>query len=104
MTGEVKTPLLKRMRRMLLIADANSASHAKKWLSTFGGFAGILVVLWSSREKLDLQGAAMVVGSMGASAVLLFAVPHGALSQPWPVLGGPSCLRRYWSHLCTAHL
>jgi len=25
---------------------------------------------------------------MGASAVLLFAVPHGPLSQPWPVLGG----------------
>jgi CBS-domain-containing membrane protein len=25
---------------------------------------------------------------MGASAVLLFAVPHGTLSQPWPVLGG----------------
>lgn len=25
---------------------------------------------------------------MGASAVLLFAVPHGKLSQPWPVLGG----------------
>lgn len=25
---------------------------------------------------------------MGASAVLLFAVPHGQLSQPWPVLGG----------------
>ena len=30
----------------------------------------------------------MVVASMGASAVLLFAVPHGALSQPWAVLGG----------------
>jgi CBS-domain-containing membrane protein len=25
---------------------------------------------------------------MGAASVLLFAVPHGALSQPWPVLGG----------------
>jgi CBS-domain-containing membrane protein len=25
---------------------------------------------------------------MGASAVLLFAVPHGQLSQPWAVLGG----------------
>ena len=25
---------------------------------------------------------------MGASAVLLFAVPHGALSQPWNVFGG----------------
>ncbi|MFX8373896.1 HPP family protein, partial [Acinetobacter baumannii] len=26
--------------------------------------------------------------SMGASAVLLYAVPHGALSQPWAVLAG----------------
>jgi CBS-domain-containing membrane protein len=25
---------------------------------------------------------------MGASAVLLFAVPHGALSQPWQLIGG----------------
>ncbi|NVK42008.1 MAG: HPP family protein [Oceanospirillaceae bacterium] len=30
----------------------------------------------------------MVLGSMGATAVLLFAVPHGALSQPWAVVGG----------------
>lgn len=32
--------------------------------------------------------AILMVGSMGAAAVLLFAVPHGALSQPWPVFGG----------------
>ncbi|MFI9654883.1 HPP family protein [Guyparkeria sp. GHLCS8-2] len=32
--------------------------------------------------------AVLMVGSMGAAAVLLFAVPHGALSQPWPVFGG----------------
>ena len=32
--------------------------------------------------------AIFIVGSMGATAVLLFAVPHGALSQPWPVFGG----------------
>jgi CBS-domain-containing membrane protein len=25
---------------------------------------------------------------MGASAVLLYAVPHGPLSQPWPLIGG----------------
>jgi CBS-domain-containing membrane protein len=30
----------------------------------------------------------MLVASMGASAVLLFAVPHSALSQPWNLLGG----------------
>lgn len=34
------------------------------------------------------QAAVFMVGSMGAAAVLLFAVPHGALSQPWPVFGG----------------
>ncbi len=28
------------------------------------------------------------MGSMGSSAVLLFAVPHGPLSQPWPLVGG----------------
>jgi len=73
---------------MLWSYDANRASHAEKWISAAGGFIGILAVLWISREVLDLQGAAMVVGSMGASAVLLFAVPHGPLSQPWPVFGG----------------
>jgi CBS-domain-containing membrane protein len=68
--------------------DPNSSSHGEKWISAIGGFTGILAVLWVSAEVLDHQGAAMVVGSMGASAVLLFAVPHGALSQPWSVLGG----------------
>ena len=29
-----------------------------------------------------------MVLSMGSTAAMLFAVPHGALSQPWPLLGG----------------
>ena len=37
---------------------------------------------------LGLEDAYLIVASMGASAVLLFAVPHGALSQPWPLGGG----------------
>ncbi len=69
-------------------ARLNSASHAEKWISAVGGFTGILVVLWISGSVLDNQGAAMVIASMGASSVLIFAVPHGALSQPWSVLGG----------------
>jgi CBS-domain-containing membrane protein len=44
--------------------------------------------MWVSHHYLGVQGAAMLVASMGASAVLLFAAPHGALSQPWPLLGG----------------
>ncbi|MCK7468133.1 MAG: HPP family protein [Desulfosudis oleivorans] len=31
----------------------------------------------------EREAVLLIVGSMGASAVLLFAVPHGPLSQPW---------------------
>lgn len=68
--------------------DANNASHGEKWISALSGFAGILGLLVISHAVLDHQGTVLVVASMGASAVLLFAVPHGALSQPWPVFGG----------------
>jgi CBS-domain-containing membrane protein len=79
---------LQRFWRRLWPVDPNRSSHGEKWISAVGGFIGILAVLWISASVLDNQGAAMVVGSMGASAVLLFAVPHGTLSQPWAVVGG----------------
>jgi CBS-domain-containing membrane protein len=72
----------------LLGQHANKTGHLEKALSTIGGFCAILAVVAVSRLFLDLGDAAWVVGSMGASAVLLFAVPHGPLSQPWPLLGG----------------
>lgn len=74
--------------RRIWPARLNSASHGEKWISAVGGFIGILAVLWISSSVLDQHGAAMVIASMGASSVLLFAVPHGALSQPWALLGG----------------
>jgi len=53
-----------------------------------GGGLAIFVLAAVSFAALPHCGAAAVVASMGASAVLLFAVPHGQLSQPWPVLAG----------------
>lgn len=67
---------------------SGSISHGEKLLSAMGGFVGILLCLWVSGYFLGMQGAALLVASMGASAVLLFAVPHGALSQPWALVGG----------------
>lgn len=66
----------------------NATGHVEKLISALGGFVGILLTLWISQYFLGSQGAVLMVASMGASAVLLFAVPHGALSQPWPLLGG----------------
>lgn len=66
----------------------NETGHLEKWLSGVGGLAGMLAVVAISQQVLNANGTALVVASMGASAVLLFAVPHGPLSQPWPVIGG----------------
>ncbi|HEX5338278.1 MAG TPA: HPP family protein [Gallionella sp.] len=68
--------------------ESGSTGHAEKAISAVGGFIGILLTMWISLHYLGSQGAALLVASMGASAVLLFAVPHGALSQPWPLVGG----------------
>ena len=67
---------------------AYSVSEREHWISAAGGLLGILAVLWVSHFLLGGHGGVLAVASMGASAVLLFAAPHGALSQPWPVLGG----------------
>ena len=57
-------------------------------MSTTGGLVGILGVALVSQTQLGLAGSASIIASMGSSAVLLFAVPHGPLSQPWSVFGG----------------
>lgn len=67
---------------------AYSVSEREHWVSATGGLLGILTVLWVGHFLLGAHGGVLAVASVGASAVLLFAAPHGALSQPWPVFGG----------------
>lgn len=64
------------------------ASHAEKLISSVGGFLGILVTIFVTTWFTGAGSLVYIVPSMGATAVLLFAVPHGALAQPWNVLGG----------------
>jgi CBS-domain-containing membrane protein len=68
--------------------NRRNISQRERLVTSLGGFIGILGVYFVSNTLLDTQGAAMIVASMGASAVLLFAVPHSALAQPWNVAGG----------------
>ncbi len=76
--------------------------HARAWLgvqtqgtsvggslrSTLGGVLAIAGILVVSELFVGARSAGVLVASMGASAVLLFAVPDGPLSQPWAVFGG----------------
>jgi len=63
-------------------------SLAERGVSIVGGFLGIFLVIAISNATLGLNDASMLIASMGASAVLLFAAPHGVMAQPWSILGG----------------
>jgi CBS domain-containing membrane protein len=68
---------------------AYSVSEREHWISGLGGLLGILAVLGVGHAWLNGGHVGLLsVASMGASSVLLFAVPHGPLSQPWALLGG----------------
>ncbi|HUX31126.1 MAG TPA: HPP family protein [Thiobacillus sp.] len=67
---------------------AYSVSEREHWISAAGGLFGILVVLWVGHVWIGSHAGMLAIASMGSTAVLLFAAPHGAMSQPWPVFGG----------------
>lgn len=64
-------------------------SRTEKLIAATGGGLAILVLFIVSGLVLPTTDCALlVICSMGASAVLLFAMPHGQLSQPWSVIAG----------------
>lgn len=63
-------------------------STTEKLVAALGGMLAIFALISFTLWVLPQPAATAVIASMGASAVLLFAVPHGQLSQPWPVLAG----------------
>jgi CBS domain-containing membrane protein len=72
----------------MLGIELSPVSHRERLVSALGGFVGIFAVYWISRAVLGAAASPIMVLSMGSTAAMLFAVPHGALSQPWPLLGG----------------
>jgi CBS domain-containing membrane protein len=70
------------------IQSKQSTGRKEKVISATGGMLGLLLVSGVSHHFLDGGEAALVVASMGATAVLVFGIPHGPVSQPWPVVAG----------------
>lgn len=65
-----------------------SVSEREHWISGAGGLIGIFAMITLSYIWFGDRGSVFAISSMGSTAVLLFAMPHGAVSQPWPVMGG----------------
>ncbi len=68
--------------------EMNSACPKEKIIAGVGGFVSILLLVFITGSVLHISNGSALIASMGASAVLLFAMPHGQLSQPWPVVAG----------------
>ena len=65
------------------------ATLPDRLVACLGALLGIaLTVLTCAGLGLSLADAPAVAAPIGASAVLVFAVPASPLAQPWPVVGG----------------
>jgi CBS domain-containing membrane protein len=63
-----------------------------EWSRAAIGMAlGTLFSVWLCGQVFGLEVAQHLIGPLGASAVLLFAVSSGALAQPWSIFGGYLC-------------
>jgi CBS domain-containing membrane protein len=70
----------------LLLAGAHWPSRL---LACAGAAIGIaLTMVACARLPLQAADLPVIVAPLGASAVLVFAVPASPLAQPWPVVGG----------------
>lgn len=74
--------LLQRFLPVLLTSAARERLYG-----CIGAFVGLLCTEWAARHLL-IGFNPWFVAPMGASAVLLFAVPTAPMAQPWPIIGG----------------
>ena len=71
-----------------LLGIQHPTSSTEKAISVLGAGIAIALVYMVSQYVSGHDGAMAILPSMGAAAVLLFAVPHGPLSQPWALFAG----------------
>lgn len=73
----------------LLVRAASRATGRLGYLrGALGGALGIALAVLAARLLPAGWPGALLVAPVGASAVLVLALPASPLAQPWPVLGG----------------
>jgi CBS domain-containing membrane protein len=83
-------PALRKLHKLrpYLVSSVAQLSAGEKLRSSLAAFVSVLAVGLLSSLFIEGTGLVVLVASIGASAVLLFAVPHSPLTQPWPLVGG----------------
>jgi CBS domain-containing membrane protein len=62
-------------------------SRRDRWVACIGAGLGVIATEWLSRRVLGAANP-WFIASMGASALLLLAVPASPMAQPWTLIGG----------------
>lgn len=69
--------------------DQPSVAWSERLRSVFGAFIGLALVLIAAQYLKELTGInEWLIASLGASALLVFALPQSPMAQPWAVIAG----------------
>ena len=71
--------------RKISLENIDKSNMFRAWI---GSFLGIIAISYFHMDILDDKDLTLVVGSFGASAVLIYGVPNSPLSQPRNLIGG----------------
>ena len=78
------------MRRLRLFVPllAGASLRDRSWAALGAGLGVLIAGLAGLAIQAGFPGFPFLIAPIGASAVLVFAVPASPLAQPWPVFGG----------------
>lgn len=69
--------------------DQPHVAWAERLRSVFGALIGLMLVLTAAKSLGELGGLdEWLMASLGASALLVFALPQSPMAQPWAVIAG----------------
>lgn len=66
----------------------SAMTNKELYISIIGAFIATLLASFFSNNILDAGGMPMILASTGASAMLIFGIPHSPVSEPWSLVGG----------------
>lgn len=78
-----------RQYSFYLGGDQPAVAWVERLRSVFGAFIGLMLVLTMAKYLGELSGLdEWLMASLGASALLVFALPGSPMAQPWAVVAG----------------
>lgn len=85
----LKMKLQQQLRTLLAGSRQAPTSTRETLYSSLAAFLAIVLLMAVIHfVAVKSSFSLLVLASMGASAFLLFVVPHSPMSQPWPLIGG----------------